>query len=190
MNQKRIKKIIGTKLQHRTTNDICTVIEIDENGAKVQYEEDSTGNVEIKYYTNNSLNSKFSLYEENSDSIQKNILNNKDNSVKETLSQYERLSRENERLSQENERLSKENERLSEDNKILKNKILELKSALDKKHRAGKVSKFENEDINKMLEYHNQGESYRSIAKKFECSSAYIHKIIKNIQNKVPNEDI
>jgi len=105
MNQKRIKKIIGTKLQHRTTNDICTVIEIDENGAKVQYEEDSTGNVEVKYYTNNSLNSKFSLYEENSDPIQRNMLNDKNNS-KETSSQYERLSQENERLSQENERLS------------------------------------------------------------------------------------
>lgn len=214
---KQTKRIIGAKLQHRTTNNICTIIEIDEDGAKVQYEKDNKGNTKTKYYKNTSLNSKFSLYKENSNSIKEERLEIKDNlnnlndiEIKEPIQNTEpqdnvfkeqynleplynketsRLLGENERLSKENERLSKENENLFKENEILKNKLLKLESTLkSKKHKGGKISKFKEEDISRMIDYYRQGESYRTIAQKFSCSSAYVYKIIKNNQNKTLNE--
>lgn len=194
---KQTKKNIGAKLQNRTNNKICTIISIDVDGFTVQYED----NNKIQFYKNNTLNSKFTLYEktkENTNLIQTNILNdskNKEIIDTDNLDTTTQKSPNEDTLTLSNlnnnipqgqyNQLLAENERLKNEITELKTTISELKN---KKHPGGRPSRFKNEEINKIIEYHKQGESYRKIAKEFNCSSAYIHKLIKADKDKTINK--
>jgi len=194
---KQTKKNIGAKLQHRTNHKICTIVSIDDNGFTVQYED----NNKTQYYKNNTLNSKFILYaktQENTNHIQPYIQNTTKN--KETINTdtsettHQKYTNENTLISSnlKNNILEKQCNQLLEENEKLKNEITELKNEISelksKKHKGGRPSRFNNKEINQIIECHKQGESYRKIATKFKCSSAYVHKIIKTNNNKTDNE--
>lgn len=90
---------------------------------------------------------------------------------------------------QDNERIE-QTDKLLQENDNLKNQIAELTeenkrltAIINKPHAGGRPKKFsDNSVFEQMQKYKDKGESYRQIAKRFKCSSAYVFKVLNQPQ--------
>lgn len=114
------------------------------------------------------------------------------------LNDCKKLVAENDRLKeqigtvhkQDNKHMGQTDELLQE-NDNLKNQIVELTeenkrltAIIDKPHAGGRPKKFSDNNVFKQMQkYKDKGESYRQIAKRFKCSSAYVFKVLNQQQD-------
>ena len=64
--------------------------------------------------------------------------------------------------------------------KMKKAELIEYIKELESKLNAGRKEKFDEEQVNQILEARKQGKSIRAIATEFQCSVGLIHKLIIN----------
>ena len=69
--------------------------------------------------------------------------------------------------------------------KMKKAELIEYIQELESKLNAGRKEKFNEEQVNKILEARKEGKSIRAIAEQFECSIGLIHKIINNRKEEI-----
>lgn len=66
-----------------------------------------------------------------------------------------------------------------------KAELIEYIQELESKLNAGRKEKFNEEQVNQILEARKEGKSIRAIAEQFECSIGLIHKIINNRKEEI-----
>ena len=69
--------------------------------------------------------------------------------------------------------------------KMKKAELIEYIQELESKLNAGRKEKFNEEQVNQILEARKEGKSIRAIAEQFECSIGLIHKIINNRKEEI-----
>ena len=69
--------------------------------------------------------------------------------------------------------------------KMKKAELIEYIQELESKLNAGRKEKFNEEQVNQILEGRKEGKSIRAIAEQFECSIGLIHKIINNRKEEI-----
>lgn len=127
------------------------------------------------------------------------LMNNSKEETNVLLNQVNRLKKEVEDLRDRNmviesqnsslkdfkmlyERLKLKYEKLKIENNNLQNEI--EGSRIKNERGGGRKPKFNNEQVNTILEARNEGKSIRSLAKEFNCSIGLVHKIIKEHDRK------
>lgn len=158
----KAKKEVGTELVQRDTNKRCTIIEMNDTKFVVRFEDGKEGT-----YSMGSLSSKFVVYDAGT-KISKDEYN-------KLLEQYNKVVNENEDLKA----------RL----KILEDNNKKLTAIINTTHAGGRPKKFEDSLLDEIIKYRKQGESYRQLAKRFNCSVSYICQKLKNNQDKLLEED-
>lgn len=157
----KIKRDVGTELVQRYTNKRCTIVEMNDTEFVVRFEDGKEGT-----YSIGSLSSKFKLY---------------DNDVK--------ISDEYDKLLEQYKKVVDENETLKTRLKILEDNNKKLTAMIKVSHSGGRPKKFEDSLLEEIIKYREQGESYRQLAKRFNCSVSYICQKLKSNQDKLLGEE-
>ncbi len=160
----KAKKEVGTELVQRDTGKRCTIIEMNDTKFIVRFEDGKEGT-----YSMGSLSSKFMLYDAKS-MISTDTYN-------KLLEQYKKVVDENEDLKTRLEILEDNNRKLT--------------AIINTTHAGGRPKKFEDSLLDEIIKYRKQGESYRQLAQRFNCSVSYICQKLKNNQDRLlDNENL